>query len=204
MSVNALSFPVTFTQQEITIPLAGVPLGGGDLRSVTLTGFRAGECRNIQAWITSDADTSGAVKNPFAWYAPQDVVLTYAGERFAVFADGSGALWNLVNGRLAPQASDVYLADNGAGGGAGVIVITGTSADNWVEMPFAQTFDPLTAHSMYTGGKNITNGIVNLDFAMPLLSKTGVALPAGAYTLHISYNYNAVLMLTGGTADYVL
>jgi hypothetical protein len=57
---------------------------------------------------------------------------------------------------------------------------------------------------MYTSGKTISNGIVNLDFSPPRLSKTGAALPAGAYTLHISYNYNAVLMLTGGTADYVL
>jgi hypothetical protein len=203
MSTHALSYPVEFTQQEITLPIT-VVTPATDRFSVTLTGFRAGECRSIHAWLTRDADTSGAVKNPFAWYAPQDVVLTYAGERYSVFPDGSGALWNLVNGRLSPQASDVYLTDNGAGGGAGVIVITGTSSDNWIELPFAQTFDPLTAHSMYTSGKNITNGIVNLEFSPPRLSKTGAALPAGAYTLHISYNYNAVLMLTGGTADYVL
>jgi hypothetical protein len=57
---------------------------------------------------------------------------------------------------------------------------------------------------MYTSGKTISNGIVNLDFRMPTLSKTGAQLPAGSYTLHISYSYNAVLMLTGGTADYVL
>lgn len=201
MSTHALSYPIEFTQQEVTIPL-GTQSAGTSV-SLSLTGFRAGECRSIHAWITADTDLTGAVKNPFAWYAPQDVVLTYAGERYSVFQGGSGSLWNLVNGRLAPQASDVYLADNGAGGGAGVIT-TSADADQWVEMPFAQAFDDLTAHSTYTSGKNITNGIVNLEFKMPALSKTGVALPAGSYTLHISYNYNAVLMLTGGTADYVL
>ena len=203
MSTHALSYPLAdFTQQEVIIPLGS--LAGGASSSISLTGFRAGECRSIHMWLTADSDTSGAVKNPFAWYAPENVVLTYAGEIYSNFTKGSSALWNLVNGRLAPQVNDVYLTDNGAGGGAGVIVITNGSTDNWVECPFAQTFDDITAHSTYTAGKNITNGIVQVAFTIPAYSKTGAALGAQNWTLHASYNYNAVLMFTGGTADYVL
>lgn len=202
MTTHALSYPVEFTQQEIVIPL-GTQSAGSSVTQ-TLTGFRAGECRDIHVWITADADTSGAVKNPFAWYRPENITMTYAGEVFARFDKGSSALWNLVNGRLAPQANDLYLADNGAGGGAGVITLTTGIVDEWAELPFAQSYDALTAHSMYTSGRNITNGIVNLAFTMPLISKSGVPLPSGSYTLHVSYNYNAVLMLTGGTAEYVL
>lgn len=204
MSTHALSYPVTFTQQEIQIPIVtdGASIASGTVQSVTLTGFRAGECRSISAWLTYNGDTGASqIQNPFAWYAPENIVLTYAGERYAVYDRGSGALWNLVNGRLAPQANDVYLVNN-----AGVVGITTPSVDQWIEMPFAQTFDDLTAHSTYTSGKTISNGIVNLQFTVPTLTKLGAAWAGGAqaFTLHISYHYNAVLMLTGGTADYVL
>jgi len=200
MSTHALSYPVEFTQQEVQIPLG--PVNGGQTVSQSLSGFRAGECRNIQLWLTTDAEqvsNSAVIKNPFAWYAPENVVVTYAGEIYANFVRGSGALWNLVNGRLAPQVNDVYLTNN-----AGVVDITLSSLDQWVECPFAQTFDALTAHSMYTSGKNITNGIVQVAFTIPAVDKAGSAIAAAPMTLHASYNYNAVLMLTGGTADYVL
>ena len=206
MSVHALSFPVEFTQQEVAIPLTNV--AASSAQTVTLTGFRAGECKNIQVWITADTDTSLVVpatgtiqtRNPFAWYAPENIVMTYAGEVYARYDGGSSSLWNLVNGRLSPQANDVYVTDTViTGGGAPT-----ASADKWAELPFGQSYDPLTAHSMYMAGKPITNGIVNLAFTMPALGKTGSALTTGNYTLHISYNYNAVLMFTGGTAEYVL
>jgi len=192
MTTHALSYPIEFTQQEVVIPLAN----SASSQAVTLTGFRAGECKNIQIWITKDSDMSGAVKNPFSWYLPTDVTMTYAGEVFARFDAGSGLLWNLVNGRLSPAANDVALADNGAGGGAGVITITTPKQDYWLELPFSQTFDPVTAHSMYMAGKPITNGIVNLVLTTPSA--------AADWKLHVSYNYNAVLTFSQGSADYVL
>jgi hypothetical protein len=208
MSTHALSFPIEFTQQEVQIPLLNQ--AGGSQQTISLTGFRAGECRSIHLWLTADTDVNGVttgtgtIKNPFAWYAPESVVLTYAGEIYSNFTKGSGALWNLINGRLAPQVDDIYLADNGAGAGAGVVVITNGIVDQWVECPFAQPYNSDTAHSMYTAGKNITNGIVQVAFTIPQYSKSGAALGAQNWTLHASYNYNAVLMFTGGTADYVL
>lgn len=192
MTTHALSYPVEFTQQEVVIPLQNSALS----QSVTLSGFRSGECKNIQIFLTRDSDTSGAVKNPFNWYLPSDVQVTYAGEVFARFDAGSGLLWNLVNGRLSPAANDVALADNGAGGGAGVITVTTPKLDYWLELPFAQTFDPVTAHSMYMAGKPITNGIVNLQITTPSAQAD--------WKLHVSYNYNAVLTFSQGTADYVL
>jgi hypothetical protein len=52
---------------------------------------------------------------------------------------------------------------------------------------------------MYTAGKPITNGIINLTFNMP----TGLSAAAD-YKLHISYVYNAVLTFSQGTCDYVI
>lgn len=190
MTAHALSYPINFVQQEVVIPLTDNQAS----QSITLTGFRSGEVKSVQCWITIDADTSGAVKNPFKWYAPEDMVMSYAGEIYARFDKGSGALWNLVNGRIDPAVVDVELAD----GGAGVIVPTAT-LDRWLELPFAQSFDPLTAHSMYVAGKPITNGIVNLQFSLPpdLTPTTGMKL-------HVSYAYNSVLTFSQGTCDYVI
>jgi len=189
MTQNALSYPIEFSQQEVVIPLANA-VG----QSVSLTGFRSGECKSISVWMTKDSDTAGAVKNPFKWYAPEDVTMTYAGEVYARFDKGSGALWNLVNGRLSPGVQDLDL-----GSAAGVITITTPRIDKWLELPFSQSFDPLTAHSFYMAGKSITNGIVNLTFNMP------AATPADTdYKLHVAYHYNAVLTFSQGTCEYVL
>lgn len=195
MTSHALSYPIEFTQQEVLIPL-----GAGVSQNVTLTGFRAGECRNIQCWISKDSDATGVyavgtIQNPFKWYSPEDMVMTYAGEVYARFDKGSGALWNLVNGVQSPAVNEVLASD--AGGGA--CAVTTPFLGRWMELPFAQTYEDLTAHSTYTAGKPITNGIVNLTFNLPI----GLA-PAADYKLHVSYNYNAVLTFSQGTCDYVI
>jgi hypothetical protein len=190
MTSHALSYPIEFTQQEVIIPLANATA-----QAVTLTGFRSGEVRNIQVWITKDADTTGAIVNPFKWYAPEDMVMTYAGEVYARFDKGSGALWNLVNGVQSPAVNEVLTAD--AGGGAASI--TTPFLGRWMELPFAQTFEDITAHTTYTAGKPITNGIVNLSFNLPV----GLAAAADL-KLHVSYNYNGVLTFSQGTCDYVI
>lgn len=196
MTSHALSYPIEFTQQEVVIPLADNAVA----QTVTLTGFRSGECRNIQCWITVDADTPvgpavGGIYNPYKWYAPEDMTMTYAGEIYARFDKGSGALWNLVNGRQAPAVNEVLVAD--AGGAA--CSVTTPFLGRWMELPFAQTFDDITAHSTYTAGKPITNGIVNLAFNLPQ-----ALAPTTGMKLHVSYNYNAVLTFSQGTCDYVI
>lgn len=196
MTSHALSYPIEFTQQEVVIPLAD----NATAQTITLTGFRSGEVRNIQCWITVDADTPaapvvGAIVNPFKWYTPEDMIMTYAGEIYARFDKGSGALWNLVNNRQAPAVNEVLVAD----AGGGVCSVTTTFLGRWQELPFAQTVNVDTAHSMYTAGKPITNGIVNLQFNLPqnLAATTGMKL-------HVSYNYNGVLTFSQGTCDYVI
>jgi hypothetical protein len=100
-----------------------------------------------------------------------------------------------VNGRIDPAVNDVALAD----AGGGVITTTTPALEQWMELPFGQTYDATTAHSMYTAGKPITNGIVNLAFNLPQ------SLAAAAdYKLHVSYVYNAVLTFSQGTCDYVI
>ena len=190
MTSHALSYPIEFTQQEVVIPLAN-----SASQNVVLTGFRSGEVRNVQCWIGKDSDLTGSIVNPWKWYAPEDVQMTYAGEVFARFDRGSGALWNLVNGKQAPAVNEVLVAD--IGGGA--CSVTTPFLGRWLELPFAQTYNDKTAMSTYTAGKPITNGIVNLSFKLP------PELPAAAdLVLHISYVYNGVLTFSQGTCDYVI
>jgi hypothetical protein len=82
--------------------------------------------------------------------------------------------------------------------GAGACSVVTPYLARWVELPFAQTYEDLTAHSTYTAGKPITNGIINLTFNVP-------ADPDMAdMKLHVSYNYNGVLTFSQGTCDYVI
>lgn len=197
MTSHALSYPIEFTQQEVVIPLGAWTQGSYATPQVQVvaTGFRSGEVRNIQAWITKDSDTSGTIKNPFKWIAPEDMQMTYAGEVYARFDKGSGALWNLVNGVQDPAVNEVQIQDIG-GGACG---ITSPLLGRWLELPFAQTYEDITAHSTYTAGKPITNGIVNLAFNLPADAVSG-----SDYRLHLSYNYNGVLTFSQGTCDYVI
>jgi len=199
MTSHALSYPVEFVQQQVSIPLGSVAASSS--QAVSLTGFRSGEVKSIQVWLSADSDThytggtptAGTISNPFRWFCPRDLVMTYAGEVYARYEGGASQLWNLVNGRQTPSITAGLIADVSAGNPS----ITSTSLSQWAELPFAQSYDDLTAHSTYLAGMPITNGIVQLAFTMP----PGIATTP--YTLNVSYVYNSVLAFSQGTCDYV-
>ena len=204
MTSHALSYPVQFRQQEVSIQLNGgasipQPAAGADpvVQTVTLTGFRNGEVREVHCWLTADSantptPAAATAQAPFAWYPLNDAVMTYAGEIYARYDANSGQLWNLVNGRIPAQVNDVVPVASGA-----AVTSSAPVADAWTVLPFGQCYDAPTAHSMYMAGKPITNGLVNLSFTIPRTA------PASTYTLHVSYVYNAVLTFSQGTCDYV-
>lgn len=193
MAVNAYSFPVEFVQQIQRIPLAN----SANSQSVVLTGFRSGEVKSLQIWLTRAGDTAGsspssglaAGYNPFNWYAPASVVMSYAGDIYARYENGSAALWNLVNGNKSPAFDNVDVT------GAGGAIATASVLSQWVELPFAQTLVDEDAHYILVHGKPITNGIVNLDLTTPSAQADWV--------LNVSYVYNATLLFSQGTCDYV-
>lgn len=199
MTSHALSYPVEFRQQEVTIQLnAGTSItpSTAGTQQVVLTGFKSGEVKSIHCWLTADSTNTptqavSTAQNPFAWYPLNDVSMTYAGEVYFRADQGSAQLWNLVNGRIPSIANDVFLT-------SGSTTSTATaSSDGWTVCPFGQSYVDVTAHSMYVSGKPITNGIVNLSFTIPK------SAPASTYTLHCSYVYNSVLTFSQGTCDYV-
>ena len=197
MTQNALSYPIKWRQQEIPISLGPQTPANGNVISVNLTGFASGEVKEVHAWITADGDTPtpavGSAQNPFLWYALQDVEMSYSGLVYAKADVNSMQLWNLVNGRIPAlvNTSKVTAAN------------PPTFADKvatWSVLQFGQSYDPITAHSMYVAGVPILNGIVNLKFKIP----SNLGLTAGNYTLHTSYVYNAVLSLSQGSCGLIL
>ena len=188
MAVNAYAFPCEFVQQVQRIQLANTAAS----QSVVLTGFRSGEVKAVHCWLTLSTDnalvTSTGAYQPFAWYLPLSVIMSYAGDIYARYENSTSPLWNLINGNKAPAVDNLYITNGAPPTGAAFL-------SQWVELPFAQTDLDEDAHHTLTHGKPITNGIVNLDVITP---------SASAYwVLNVSYIYNATLLMSQGTCDYV-
>ena len=199
MATNAYAFPCEFVQQVQRIQLTNA---SADAQSVTLTGFRSGEVKSIQCWLSRNGDNpqnnpvAGAINKPFQWYLPDAIQMTYAGDIYANYLGGSSPLWNLVNGNKTPAVDNVLTAD--AGGGD-----IEDPPEQWltqyVELPFAQTLIDEDAHKILSHGRPITNGIVNLLVSLPAEYVDGTA----DWVLNVSYIYNATLLFSQGTCDYV-
>lgn len=185
MAENAYAFPCEFVQQVQRIPLANT----ASSQSVVLTGFRSGEVKSLQLWLTRSSDTTGPVKNPFAWYPILTVQSTYAGDIYARYEAGSWSLWNLVNGNKTPLVDNIFLTYSAPS------YTENASTSYWVELPFAQTLEGEGQMNTLVHGKPITNGIINLDLITPTAESDWI--------LNVSYVYNATLLFSQGTCDYV-
>jgi len=195
LASKAYAFPCEFVQQEVAIPLTNSTAP----QPVVLTGFRSGEVKSIQIWLSDNADfastsTGGSATgyNPTNWYVPSSVEMVYAGDVYARYDNGVGQLFNLINGNKSPAFDTLTLAPAG-----GATVSTQPILAQWLELPFAQTLVDEDAHYILVHGKPITNGIVNLNnLVVPYVSSAG-------WTLRISYCYNTTLLFSQGTCDYV-
>ena len=194
LATKAYAFPCEFVQQEVSLPL----INSLTPQAQVLTGFRSGEVKSIQIWLQDNADlvstsTGGGSTgyNPFMWYAPVSCEMLYAGDIYARYDNGVGQLFNLINGNKAPAFDTPYV-------GVASSVLSPTPAlAQWLELPFAQSLVDEDAHYILIHGKPITNGIVNLNqLVVPYVSEVG-------WTAKISYVYNATLLFSQGTADYV-
>jgi hypothetical protein len=155
-------------------------------QSVVLTGFRAGEVREIQIFLTK-----AGLNNPNEYRIPDAVTVLYAGTIYANYANGAAAMWNLLDGTARSAAEQSALAAVGGGGGA---MTSAPVLSEWTELPFAQPTGNDYDGEILVHGKQITNGIVNLQVQTP---------SADAYTLHVVYVYNCTLSFSKGSADLI-
>jgi len=187
MNSHAYTFPLPyFCQQETLVQLQST----ASSQSVNLTGFRAGEVRNIVMWLTLNSEQtpgSGSFA-PAKWYPLSQVQLTYNGEIFSRYDVGSGALWNLISDAKAQVVNGSFATP---GAGAGTFV---DFPSVWLDAPFAQVNVPYDKETKLMHGKPILNAVVNLQLTTP---------DASAYTLHAMYLYNASLLCSRGSAEYI-
>jgi hypothetical protein len=188
LAENAYAYPCEFVQQKVSIPLSN----SATSQPVVLTGFRSGEVKAIHCWLTRTSDVgTGSTRtvNPFLWYDNAGVVSTYSGDIYARYDSGSHNIWNLINGNKTPLVDNVEV--NFAAGAYSDDPFT----SYWTELPFAQTLEGEGSMNTLVHGKPITNGIVNLDITTPF--------SASDWVLNVSYIYNATLLFSQGTCDYV-
>jgi len=186
MNTHAYTFPLKyFPQQETTIQIPTGSTSASAPNTVNLTGFRAGEVRNILLWLTKNGEA--AEYGPWYWNQLSNITLTYNGEIFYTTTSTASQLWNLVTDTKQ----------------AGVDLIVPTTANSatqagfvspWVDIPFAQVNVPYDKEVKLVHGKPILNAVVNLSFTCPT---------ADAYTLHAVYLYNSSLLMSRGSSEYI-
>ena len=194
MNTHAYTFPLKyFPQQEVQVQVPTGSTSSATPVSVNLTGFRAGEVRNILLWLTRNGNSGGGgtpdatAFGPWYWRPMGNVTLTYNGEIFYQTTSTESQLWNLVTDT---KEAGVSLALPVAANSA---TLSG-QLQTWVDVPFAQVNVPYDKESKLVHGKPILNAVVNLTFTTP---------DNGAYTLHAVYLYNSSLLCSRGSSEYI-
>ncbi len=196
MNTHMYSMPLpTFDQQEVLINMPQVDGGGIAVpnQPIVLTGFRAGEVKKLQVYLTPNTPQGGSLDagvNALRWYAPDSVEVLYAGLKYAVYNNKSSAIWNLLDG-TAPAA-----VDQSALSVVGGAWTSGSVLSRWAELPFGQPSGSDYEADILVHGKEITNGIVNMTVTPP----QDVASALG-WTLHVVYVYNCTVVFSRGTAE---
>ena len=197
LATKAYAFPCEFVQQESLLNLNNSLAP----QNLVLTGFRSGEVKSIEIWLTDNEDTAGSTPtmgsvqgyNPNTWYPPASIEMLYAGDIYARYDNGVGQLFNLINSNKSPAFDTVEAQANPATN----VVNASPQLSQWLSLPFAQTLVDEDAHYILVHGKPITNGIINLNnVVIPYVSAVG-------WTMHVSYVYNTTLLFSQGTCDYV-
>lgn len=194
MNTHAISVPLkSFYQQEVL--LRGLPAGAG--QTAILTGFRAGEVKDIVLWaepVFPAGSANGAIGFG-VWYPLSNITLTYNGEIFFTSQGQSAQMWNTIEDKKTPgyPTTDVTAATGAPG--ADLLSV-------WTDIKFSQVDVPRDRMYDLVSGKPILNAVVQLQFDLPALPTLG-GVAATSWTVHAMYAYNASLLCSRGTTDYV-
>ena len=193
MNVQAATVPLKyFAQQEVLV--RGLAAGS---QSIVLTGFRAGEVRDILLWAEPVVASSVGSAGQLFWGDLSNVVLTYNGEIFFTSNGGVAQMWNLIEDKKLP-GFDITNINPATGAPAA----SSDKVAKWVDVKFSQVDIPRDRMYDLISGKPILNAVVQLSCVLPSLP-TVAGAAASSWTLHALYLYNASLLCSRGTTDYV-
>ena len=182
--------PVEFVNQELQVSL-GSNVGS---QQVLLAGFRNGTLKKVVLWLTKGSDmtqTTNSPLQPFKFYAPTGVQLTYAGNVYANYSNGSSQCWNILNSRMPSYLTSAGLTFSTPG-----YVAATASAQVWVDCPLSQTFDdPVTGCAVVQEGLHVTNGTMQATVTTPTA--------ATDYVLHASYIYQSSIAYENASAEMI-
>jgi len=201
-SDTAYSFPTkAFYQNEVQIqvgaPLASpAPPAVPTRHNLLLSGFRNGEVSSLFFWVTRNSDTNpnrntGFVVQTTNYILPGDVEFLYNGTVFYRTFDKASQMFSVISTETPSNLSCTVLS---IVGGTPATISSESSTASWTEIPFAQVFEQLSGSHLYVSGKKFENAVANLAITLP---------DADAYTIHVVYSYNAVLLTKGGMSEYV-
>jgi hypothetical protein len=188
MNSHAATFVLPYFCQQVTTVAAAA-----GANSVNLTGFRAGEVKQIVVWFQPTTAAGAAGINtpgsgnfqPLLWQQLSDVVLTYNGEVFNRFDAGTGQLWNIVEDQKSSVVNNMAVPNSGSAGSTATTMF-------YTKLDFAQVYSPLGRESTLVHGKPVLNSVVQLSFTAP-----------AAGTLYAMYLYNSSLLMSRGSAEYI-
>ena len=191
LNTHMYSMPLpTFDQQQVAIQLVGD--AGASVQQPVLTGFRAGEVKKINVWLTRNpvpGETIGSA-NSLQWYVPASIKMLYAGQVYAQFETGSSQMWNLLDGTCPNQVQQSLLSTSTTTAWTSTPVLS-----QWVELPFAAPCGSDYEADVLVHGKEILNGICNLEVRVPNISATA------GWTMNVVYTYNAVAAFSRGSCE---
>jgi hypothetical protein len=190
LNTHELLMPITFNQQELQVPIAAATLGTS--QSVTLTGFRSGQVKGIQAWLTLNRSNTAFnaatdAANQLVWLLPQAITVLYAGTIYAQYNAGTSAIFNLIDGTKPVAVSTNQITMGGA------VPTSMSTSSSYVMLPFGNPTGDDYSAEVLTHGKPILNGLVNLQITPP---------SADPYTLHVQYIYNSTLVFSKSSAEF--
>jgi hypothetical protein len=180
MNTHELPMPIIFDQQELQINLPAATLG--TVQPLSATGFRSGQVKAIQMWLTKNSDPV----NSNIWYLPQSVTVLYAGTIYSQYNNSSSPIWNLLDGTKPPTVSGSVLTVANP-------FTSAPQASSYVILPFGNPTGNDYEAEVLTHGKPILNGLVNLQVVAPT---------ADAYTVHLVYVYNSTLIFSKSSAEF--
>lgn len=201
MNTHAISVPLKyFAQQEVLNTFNSG--ASGVAQQINLTGFRAGEVKDIMLWLEVVGDASGegvsGGSKQFVWPLAKDVELRYNGEIFFTASGGSSQIWNLVEDKKIP-GFNTNLIDHTADPATAAEYLS-----RWTLVKFSQVDVPRDRMYDLVAGKPVLNAVINLTLTLPDEVLTGGVVKAGTQVrLHAVYLYNASLLCSRGTSEYI-